>query len=311
VSRCRSPSNPAVTAWADGAGVRRHLALVAVLAVPLAPGVSTPAPPVADVTATYRGGTAARLRTAGDVTVPGEVFELLGVPGLDRPARVWDATPYPWSWPGQHADSAQSNADARSLVEALVGDQLEGQPFTTPSGGGTSVGLPYTLGYLNLWSDGGFTSETWVAATGRLESFGWIDPVAALDEKFAAAVAAEVDVVFTPTWPDDALVEEHGARQVGLLQSNRVAGASVAIARDWVEYRRWGAERQAGMVDLVGVRHVGDVAAYLCGTGSEVACDLLGALAALAAEDPAVRPLRPAASGTAADHVASRPQDAA
>jgi hypothetical protein len=290
--------------------MRRHLALVAVLAAPLGPHVSAAAEQseasrhgaaevsVADVTAPYRGGTAARLRTAEDVRVPGDVFELLGLSGLDRPARVWDATPYPWSRPDEHADSAQSNADARSLVEALVGDGLDEQRFTTPSGGGSSVGLPYTLGYLNLWSDGGFTGETSVAATGRLGSFGWVHPVSALDEKFAAAVAAGVDVVFTPTWPDDALVEGFGARRLGTLHSNRVLGATVTDARDWAEYRRWGAERRAGRVDLVGVRHVGDVAAYLCGTGADVACDLLGSLSALAGDDPAVRRIEAARPGT-------------
>lgn len=288
--------------------MRRHLALAALLlAVPLGPRPPAPASAVADVTATYRGGAAARLRTAYDAPVPGDVFVLMGAPGLDRPARVWNATPYPWSRPDEHADSAQSNAAARLLVKALVGDRIEAQRFTTPSGGGPSVGLPYTLGYLNLWADGGFTGATSVAATGRLGSFGWIDPVLALDEKFAVAVAAKVDVVFTPTWPDDALVALHGARRVGSLGSNRVPGAPVADARGWEEYRRWGAERQAGRVDLVGVRHVGDVAAYLCGTGADAACDLLGELSALAREDPAVQRLDGAASGAGTPVVSRQP----
>lgn len=283
--------------------MHRHVALLALLLAPVGPHIPSRTPShtaeinrvdvavaegaVADITAAYRGGTAARL-IGGDTPVPGDVFELLGLPGLDLPARVWDETPYPYSRPEEHPDSRRSNADARALVAELVGERIAAVELTTPSGGGSSVGLAYTLGYLNLWADGGFTGAVSVAATGRLEAFGWIGPVTALDEKLAAAAAAGVDVVFTPTWPDESSIEEHEVRQLGTLTSSRFPGAVIGEARKWDEYRRWGSELAPDRIDLVGVRHIGDVAAYLCGAGSPLACDLLDVISAHVRHDPAL-----------------------
>lgn len=283
--------------------MHRHLALLAVVLAPVGSHLSPPtasadptprsasAVPAPDVVGFARGGTAARLLIEDGTPVPGDVFVLMGLPGLERPARVWDETPYPYSRPDEHPDSQQSNVDARSLVEELVGELIDAERFTTPSGGGSSVGLAYTLGYLNVWSGGGFTGEVSSAATGRLETFGWIFPVTALEEKLAAAVAAGVDVVFTPTWPAASSVDDFRVRRVGTVSSQRFPGTVVADARAWDDYRRWGADRRDGRVDLVGVRHVGDVAAYLCGAGSVVACELLEAISVHVAQDPALRPI--------------------
>jgi len=70
----------------------------------------------------------------------------------------------------------------------------------------------------------------------------------------------------------------YGARHVGELFRARNTGRTLADERRLENYRNWGTDRPNGM-DIVGTRHIADVAAYLCGTGSDYACHIADDLA--------------------------------
>jgi hypothetical protein len=216
-----------------------------------------------------RGGIAARVRRADDTPLPGDVFMLMGVEGSDATAVVYDGTPFRHDH-GAADDSLESNVAAAALVGELTGGEIDLLGLTTAPGGGPSGGLAYVLAYLDLATDGGFTAGLRVAATGALESYGYVHPVLAVDEKVAAADLAGVDVVFVPSHPHtDGSVAPH--RVVGETARARFTGVTLAEERLSDQYQAWGADRSTAL-DVVVVRHVVDVAAYLCGAGSALAC---------------------------------------
>lgn len=234
-------------------------------------------PVAADVVAGYVGGIAARVRTATGSPVPGNLFVLMATAGSDAHARLYDKTPYTHDY-GVHADVVKSNVTAVETVEGITGEDLDPVDLTTAPGGGPSGGLIYAITYLNIISNGAFTGDVRVAATGRLSSHGYVHPINAIDEKIAAAHLAGADVLFTPSTPTNENIDEYGARLVGELFRARNTGAALAEERRLDNYRDWGADHPNGM-DVVGIRHIADVAAYLCGTGSNYACgivDILG-----------------------------------
>ena len=105
-------------------------------------------------------------------------------------------------------------------------------------------------------------------------SYGYVNPINSVNEKLAAADLAEADVLFTPSIPTAEHVEAHGTRVVGELFRARNTGSTLGEERQWEDYDRWGANRPDDDLDVVGIRHIGDVAAYLCGAGSDFACDI-------------------------------------
>jgi hypothetical protein len=161
----------------------------------------------------------------------------------------------------------------------VTGVDIEPLGLTSAPAGGDSGGVAYTLGYLDLVSAGGFTAGIPVAATGRVRADGYVQPIIAVEEKVAAAAFAGAGVLFTASVPDEATIEAHAARFVGEMRWSLSPDATVGEERNWDRYHEWGAGRPEGM-DVVAVRHIGDVAAYLCGAGSIPACDVVDELVA-------------------------------
>jgi hypothetical protein len=222
----------------------------------------------------FVGGIAARLYSDDGERIPGDVFLLMAVAGSDADARVYDRTPHPRDGDQIHPEVIESNHQAVRTVTEITGTDLQMVDFTSAPGGGLSAGVTYAIAYLNIISDGAFTGDLVVAATGRLESHGYVYPINAVNEKTAAAHLAGADVLFTPTIPAAELIDVHGTRVVGELFRARNTGSTLTEERQWSNYGRWGASRPDNDMDTVGIRHIGDVAAYLCGAGSDFACDI-------------------------------------
>jgi hypothetical protein len=229
-----------------------------------------------DAVADHPGGIAARLHGADGRPVPGHVFLLIGpATGTDR-ARVYDATPYTHGG-RQHPDTVATNVVANQAVRTITGSDVEIVDMTSATGGGTSGGLTRAIAYLNVVSDGEFTEDLRIAATGTLSPEGHLGAIDHIDTKTVAARLADADVLFSPTLPTSGISSAHGARVVG--ESTRASGAGGALndpGRLDV-FHRWGAGRPDGM-DIVDVRHLIDVSSYLCGTGSAFACEVTEAL---------------------------------
>jgi hypothetical protein len=257
------------------------------------PGAATPSAP--DRIAEYAGGTAARLYVDGRDPVPGEIYLLLAHHN-GQAARSYEATPLRHR-NGVHHDTFESNLAAVDVVEGITGEHVERLDLTSAPAGGPSGGLPYALAYLDLGSDGAFTDGLRIAASGTIRGDGYVGPVTGIDEKTAAAAFVDVAVLFTASVPDRATIDTHGARFVGEMEWVPSPGTSLAEQRHWDRYERWGRERPQGM-DVVAVRHLGDVAAYLCGTGSTNACEVVEELA-----------LRPDAATTGSDAATTEPAE--
>jgi len=250
-------------------------------------GRTSPAP---DVVADYAGGIAARLRTADGRAVDGDLFLLMATAGSDVRARVYEETPLTHD-NGVAPDVVESNAIAVATVETVWPTDVDVLEFTAAPGGGPSGGITYVIAYLNVLTNGAFTGELRVAATGELDADGYVGPVEAIAEKTAAAHLAGVDVLFTSVFPETEVADMHAGRLIGEMFRARDTPAPLAEERNWTSYRTWGETRRADGMDVVGVHHVGDVAAYLCGAGSDTACTVLGLLDATdAATVAATRP---------------------
>lgn len=274
-------------------GRLQHLAAIATISIALpnatvvspsegAPALASAAETAAeaatpDAVADYVGGLAARLRTSDGTPVLGDIFLLAATPGSDAGARLFDQTPY------RHdrevaAEALESNFAAVETVQTISGLDPRFLDFTTAPGGGSSGGLTYTIAYLNVVSNGAFTGDLRIAATGRIAPKGYIGPVSAINEKTAAAYLAGADVLFTPGTPASTHLERYSTRYVG--EHNRVGLTAMTLSekRQLDHYHEWGASRADGL-DIVGVRHIADVAAYLCGARSPYACTIADHLA--------------------------------
>ncbi|MGB3733702.1 MAG: S16 family serine protease [Ilumatobacter sp.] len=227
-----------------------------------------------DRVAAFVGGIAARVHSADGTPIPGDLFVLMALAGSDASARVYDQTPYPHGRTRDHPESTESNRNAARFIADITGNDVPMVDFTSAPGGGDSAGITYAIAYFNILSDGAFSGELTVAATGTVDALGYVYPISAIDEKIAAARLADADVLFTPSIPADELVELHGTRVVGDLFRSRNTGSALDEERKLNVYGRWGTDRPDHGMDVVGVRHIGDVAAYLCGAGSDVACDI-------------------------------------
>ena len=203
--------------------------------------------------------------------------------GSNRPARLYEETPYTHER-GRHDDTDEANARAASTAEAISGTTVEPAELTDAPGGGPSAGLTYLIAYLNEISDGAFTGDVRVAATGALADEGYIDPVTGATEKLGAARLADVDVLFTPTAPSHAAIAEHAERHVGQRYRSRRGRVTLETERDLDGYETSGATAPDGL-DVVGVGHIADVAAYLCGAGSSTACAVRDLLAGTVTSD--------------------------
>lgn len=225
-----------------------------------------------DIVGSRAGGTAARLHAADGTPLAGDVFLLIGGVGPDVEARVYDATPYTHDR-GTHPDTVASNLVALETVRALTGADIDYIEMTHAPDGGPSGGLTRAIAYLDVVSDGAFTGDLRVAATGQLNTDGHLRAIDHIDAKTIAAHLAGADVLFTPTLPAAESIDAFAARAVGEFARDAGTGAALNDARRVEQFRRWGAERPDGM-DVVDVRHLIDVSAYLCGAGSAFACEV-------------------------------------
>ena len=232
-----------------------------------------------DETAGYIGGIAAQLRTHDGNDIPGDLFLLMASEGSTAKARLYDHTPYTLTTSDIHPEATESNQAAVDTVEEITGLDIETVDFTSAPGGGPSGGLTYTIAYLNIVSDGAFTGRLTVAATGALQDHGYVQIINSINEKTTAAYLAEADVLFTPSTPNTATIDTFATRIVGELFRARNTGATLTNERLWDNYHSWGTNRSDDGMDIVAVRHIGDVAAYLCGTGSDYACTIRDHLA--------------------------------
>ncbi len=230
-------------------------------------GVSVP-----DLLADHAGGIAARLYDADGEPLAGDLFLLIGSGGATPNARVYDSTPYTHDRP-RHPDTVASNLLAARTVERITGADVDVITMTSASAGGHSGGLTRAIAYLNVMSEGGFTGDLRVAATGVLSPAGLVSSIDGIDAKAAAANLAGADVLFTPTVPTSSTIDAYGARLVGELVRDPDTGSSFHDPRRIEQFRRWGAHRPSGM-DVIDARHIIDVSSYLCGAGSTFACDV-------------------------------------
>ena len=225
------------------------------------------------------GGVAARVHVGDETAVPGELFALFATNGSDAKTRLYDDTAYTLVRADVHPDMESSNRTAAGVVAEIMGEDISPLEFTSAPAGGFSAGLTFAIGYLNVISGGAFTDDVAVASTGTLDDDGYVDWVTAIDEKTAAAHMAGVDVMFTSAAPAFFTVDSYGNRLEGDLHGARRTGVGLGSERNWSGYEQLGAGRPTSGMDIVAVAHLGDVAAYLCGAGSDFACDVRTAMA--------------------------------
>jgi hypothetical protein len=223
-----------------------------------------------DVVADYAGGIAARLHNADGTPIIGDVFLLMASSSSTANARLYDTTPYTHD-SGVHPETIASNLDAAQTIQTVTGSDIALLDITGAPGGGHSGGLTLAIAYLNVLSDGAFTGDLRVAATGRLGPDGHLNSIDHIDAKTAAAHLADADVLFTPSAPTSKARDTHSARFVGELTRDPNVGATLNDPRRVETFHQWGTSRPNGM-DIIDTRHLIDVASYLCGTGSTFAC---------------------------------------
>ena len=100
---------------------------------------------------------------------------------------------------------------------------------------------------------------------------------------FAAARAVKPSFV-TSSSPSHPQLAEHAARHAGHSYRTRHGQVTLAEERGLDDYRAWGAAAPDG-VDVVSVGHIADVAAYLCGAGSDFACSIVDELGSTITSD--------------------------
>jgi len=225
-----------------------------------------------DRVADYVGGIAARLHASAGAPIVGDVYLLMASTGSTANARLYDRTPYTHG-SGAHPDTLASNLIAAETVGTISRSDVELVDVTGAPGGGLSGGVAYAIAYLNIISDGAFTGDLRVAATGRLLPEGHISAIENIDAKTAAAHLAAADVLFTPNVPTSEIRDAHGARFVGEFVRDPSTGVTLNDPRRLEVFHQWGASRPNGM-DIVDARHLIDVATYLCATGSTYACHI-------------------------------------
>jgi hypothetical protein len=266
------PTRPAVCCRADALAAAYHSDRTPPVVVTSPDGDRASRKSEPDLVADHVGGTAARLHTADGTPIVGNVFLLTASSGSTANARLYDATPYTHDY-GAHPDTIASNLIAVQTVRTITDSDVDLLDLTAAPGGGSSGGVTRAIAYLNVISDGAFTGDLRVAATGRLEPEGHVGSIDHIDAKTAAAHLADADVLFTPSVPSAETRDAYGTRFVGELVRDPSTGVTLNDPRRLEIFHRWGASRPNGM-DIVDVRHLIDVASYLCGTGSTFACHL-------------------------------------
>jgi hypothetical protein len=235
-----------------------------------------------------RGGTAIRLRdvTSGSLT---SLWVVAASEPEGADVRIYDVTTTPPATPLLQPKFDLSNRVAHATAEAVTGMSTPLRRWGAAAGDGPSAGLLLTIAYLDVLSDGSFTDGVAVTASGTIGADGLVGQVGSGSGKSVAAAAAGVEVMFANSEVDPVLLE--------MSLSFGVPDQSVYL-RPWSSSRSWDLFTDAGArwadarsrtpvpLSVVQVRHIGDVAAWLCGAGSEVACSMLGSLASFTFDVP-------------------------
>jgi hypothetical protein len=206
---------------------------------------------------------------------PGHIFTLAGsaVDGTGA-LKVWSDT---LRIPGttRQSDAAlRGHLAAHETAERILGRSVELVDFTTVGGDGPSAGLSQWIAYMDLATNGAFTMGIPTAATGAIASHGHLSTVTSVTSKVKAAEVAGVDVVFTTSYSGEHTVLARrglGSFERAQLAANRSWDRIIAIASDHHAAR-------IAEFGVVVVGHVGDVAAWYCGAGSDLACDIVSHL---------------------------------
>jgi hypothetical protein len=245
---------------------------IAQLAAPI-PGAIYAAPDV--ISDDIIGGYAIRLHTVNGTALPGDVF-LLAAHGVnDRKVFVFDDTPYTTTSDRAHADTIAANINAHHVATTITGSDVPLLDLTTSGGGGPSGGVAYTIAYLDVISNGGFTGDLRVAGTGRVWPGGRYNPVDGIEQKVAAAYVADVGVMFSAGMPTT-LSEAHDLPvRIERASLTNIDTARASLSERVEMYTELGVTRPTDGLDVVGISHVIDIAAYLCGSGSDYACEIV------------------------------------
>ena len=245
---------------------------IAQLAAPI-PGAVYAAPDV--ISDDIVGGYTIRLHTVDGQSLPGDVFLLAAHANAERKVLVFDDTPYTATRSRAHADTIAANINAHHVATAITGSDVPLLDLTTSGGGGPSGGVVYTIAYLDVISNGGFTGGLRVAGTGRVWPGGRYNPVDGIEQKVAAAYVADVDVMFSAGMPST-LSEAHDLPvRIERASLTNIDTARASLSERVEMYIKLGATRPTDGLDVVGISHVVDIAAYLCGSGSDYACEIV------------------------------------
>jgi hypothetical protein len=245
---------------------------IAQLAAPI-PGAADAEPDV--VADDIVGGFAIRLHTVDGAPIPGDVFLLAAQGTDDRKVFVYDDTPFTTTRDRAHADTISTNINARYLATTITGADVPVLDLSTSGRGGPSGGVAYTIAYLDVLSDGAYTGDLRVAGTGTVSPGGRHNPVTEIDQKVAAAYVADADVMFSAGLPSSLSdVNALPARIERASLANTATARATLLERVEI-YTELGETRPAHGLDVIGISHVIDVAAYLCGSGSDYACEIV------------------------------------
>jgi hypothetical protein len=245
---------------------------IAQLAAPI-PGAVTAEPDV--VSDDIVGGYAIRLHTVDGAALPGDVFLLAAHGTNDRKVLVFDDTPYTTTSDRAHVDTIAANINAHHVATTISGVDVPLLDVTTSGGGGSSGGVAYTIAYLDVISNGAYTGDLRVAGTGTVWPGGRHNPVMGIEQKVAAAHVADVDVMFSAGLPRTLSDAYELPARIERASLTNMATAHATLSERVEMYTELGATRPTDGLDVVGISHVIDIAAYLCGTGSDYACEIV------------------------------------
>jgi hypothetical protein len=227
---------------------------------------------------TPTGGWALRLQDVTGAQLPSDLW-MLAASDDTQATVLFDVTP---AVPAGRRDTftmISSNLMAHHTAELVTGTELPLIDFVSPGGDGPSAGLMFLVAYLDVATAGRFTNGWEVAGTGAIAADGNVVSVSQIAKKAVAAYATTPDVIVFPSAP---ATDMTFGFQFDSPPSLIPAGTSRFVARDWFAYASFGASAAAvadvGAVappPMVVVHHIGDLAAFLCGAGSTVACDLI------------------------------------
>jgi hypothetical protein len=258
------------TVWTPRASVTREILLSSVADHPRAG-----ADPDTQMPLEGANAWALRLYDIDRGSAPGHIFVLAGanVDGLGA-IKVWSDTPRVPETSRASETALEGHLAAHETAEAILGRSIDLVDFTSAGGHGSSAALGQWIAYMDLATDGDFIMGIPTAATGAITSHGHLSTVTSVTAKVEAAAVAGVHVVFTTSYNGERTVLAR--RAPGTLDR-----FNLAASRGWETLTVTASDHRganSARFGVVVVGHVGDVAAWYCGLGSRVACDISATL---------------------------------